>query len=365
MKRIGRWIFFLLLGGLFVWTLFYLYQKSRSAPVSFETAQPTYSTILQKSVATGSIVPREEVDIKPQVSGIIQELYAEAGQLVRSGDLLARIQVIPDMVSLNNAENRVKLARIALDNAEVNYNRNKKLFDQGAMAASEFQVSDQAYKNALAELDAAEDNLQIVREGASKKAGKASLTLVKATVSGMVLDVPVEVGNQVIESNTFNEGTTIATVANMNDMIFEGKIDEGEVGKIKAGMPLVITVGALADKTFPAELEYIAPKGVEENGAIQFEIRAKVTLDSTEFLRAGYSANADIVLARRDSVLSINEALVQYDDDQKPFVEVETGPQIFEKRTVELGLSDGLQVEVLSGLTTDDKVKIWNRAELN
>lgn len=363
MKKVGRIVLILTLVGLFGFTLYYLFLKSQAEPVSYETAQPTYSTIIKKSVATGSIVPREEVGIKPQVSGIVQELFVEAGERVKAGDLLARIQVIPNMVNLNNAENRVKLAEIGFQNAELDYQRNDKLYKQGAIAQSEFQVFQQAYKSAQAELEAARDNLQIVREGASKKAGKSSLNLVRATVSGMVLDVPVKVGYQVIESNTFNEGTTIATIANMNDMIFQGKIDEGEVGKISPNLPLLITVGAIEGETFDATLEYVAPKGVTENGAIQFEIRAQVALDSAQFLRAGYSANADIVLARRDSVLSIPEALLQFNEDQTPFVEVETGPQIFEKRAVKLGLSNGLTVEILDGLTAEDRVKIWNRAQ--
>ena len=361
MRRFFRIFLVLLIGGLFIYTLFYLWQKSQKDPVIYPVSTAFYSDIVKKSVATGSIIPREEVDIKPQVSGIVQEIYVEAGDVVNLNQEIARIQVIPDMVALNNAENRVKVAELNLRNARIDYDRNKELFEKKVISAQEYQRFDLSYNNARQELEAARDNLQIVKEGATKKAGSAKLTIVKATIPGMVLDVPVKVGNQVIESNTFNEGTSIATIADMSDMIFEGKIDESEVGKISEGMDIRLTVGAIENKTYAAELEYISPKGVEENGAIQFLIKAKVKLDSSDFIRAGYSANADIVLSQRDSVLSIKESLVQFDQG-KPFVEIQTGNQQFERRDVELGLSDGINVEVLSGVSTTDSIKMWNQA---
>jgi len=361
MKRIlGIGLIVILVAGL-IYTLYALWQKNQKDPVVYETETAYYHDIINKAVATGSIIPREEVEIKPQVSGIIQEVFVEAGDQVKVNQPIARIQVIPDMVSLNNAENRVERARIALENAKLDFDRNKELYDRKVISASEYQQFELAYNNARQELEAARDNLQIVKEGASKKSGASSLTIVKATIPGMVLDVPVKVGNQVIESNTFNEGTTIASVADMRDLIFEGKIDESEVGKISEGMDILLTVGAINDRTFNAELEYISPKGVEENGAIQFVIKARVKLDSSDFIRAGYSANADIVLARKDSVLTINEKLVQYENEE-PFVEVETGDQKFEKRDVNLGLSDGIHVEVVEGVQEEEKLKIWNQA---
>lgn len=360
MKRFFRIFLLLVIGGLFLYTLYYLYQKSRKEPEVYTTDKAFYTDIINKSVATGSIVPREEVAIKPQVSGIIKELYVEAGNSVKFNEQIARIQVIPDMVSLNNAENRLSIAQLSYDNAELDYKRNKALFENNVISRSEYQGFELSYKNAMQELNAARDNLEIVREGASKKAGSAALNIVKATIPGMVLDVPVKVGNQVIESNTFNEGTTIASVADMNDMIFEGKIDESEVGKIKEGMDILLTVGAIENKKFNAVLEYIAPKGVEENGAIQFLIRARVKLEDSDFIRAGYSANADIVLAKRDSVMAIRESLVQYENGQ-PFVEVATGPQMFERRNVKLGLSDGINVEVLEGVEESTAIKVWNK----
>lgn len=361
MKRIlGISVIILLVVGLF-YTLYVLWERNQQDPVIYTTEKPYYSDIINKAVATGSIIPREEVEIKPQVSGIIKEVFVEAGDLVERNQPIARIQVIPDMVALNNAENRVEMAQLSLNNAKLDYDRNKELYEKKVISASEYQRFELGYKNAQQELQAAQDNLQIVREGASKKAGSESLNIVKATIPGMVLDVPVKVGNQVIESNTFNEGTSIASVADMRDLIFEGKIDESEVGKIKEGMDILLTVGAIENRTFDAELEYIAPKGVEENGAIQFVIKARVKLDSADFIRAGYSANADIVLARKDSVLAINEKLVQY-EEKEPFVEVRTGEQKFERRDVNLGLSDGITVEVVEGITPEEELKVWNQA---
>ena len=305
MKKFWRYAILIAIGAAFIYTIYFLAQKSKQDPIVYGTEQPAVDNIIKQTLATGSIKPREEVDIKPQVSGIIQELFVEAGDNVREGQLIARVKVIPDMVALNNAQNRLELAQINFNTAKLDYDRNKKLYDQKVISIADFQQIEQNYKNALAELNAAQDNLDIVREGASKNMGSQSLTLVKSTVTGMVLDVPIKVGNQVIESNNFNDGTTIATVANMNDMIFEGLIDESEVGKIKEGMDLVITIGAIEEEKFNAKLEYISPNGIEENGAIQLQVRAKMELTQDNFVRAGYSANANIVLDKRDSVLTI------------------------------------------------------------
>lgn len=361
MKKTLFIIFSVLIVGVLAWTLFYLYEKSQEEPVRYETEQPAYTDIVQKTVATGSVVPRKEIDIKPVVSGIIDRLYVEPGERVEAGQVLARIEVIPNMVTLNNAENRLERAEIALDNAMTEYERSKKLYDQGVISYADFQPIELAKRNAVSEKQAAMDNLQIIREGASSKNSEKSNTLVRSTISGMVLDVPVEIGNSVIEVNNFNEGTTIATVADMTDLIFEGQVDESEVGKISEGMDLILTVGAIADEKFTAVLEYISPKGVEENGAIQFEIKAAVNLKENRFIRAGYSANADVVLARRDSVLAINEGLVQYEGDTATFVEVRNGDQKFDKRSVKLGLSDGITVEVLEGIEPGEEIKVWNR----
>lgn len=361
MKRTLFILLAVLVVGLLIWTLFYIYQKSQEKPLVYDTETPYITNIVQKTVATGSVVPRKEIEIKPVVSGIIQELNVEAGQRVNAGDVIARIKIIPNMVTLSNAENRLERAEIEKDNAETDYQRNKSLYDQGVISYADFQPFQTARKTAMAELEGARDNLRIIREGASTKNASSSNTLVRSTISGMVLDVPVEVGNSVIEMNNFNEGTTIATVADMKDLIFEGKVDESEVGKIKEGMDLLLTIGAIQNETFNATLEYISPKGVEENGAIQFEIKAAVDLKDNQFIRAGYSANANIVLARRDSVLAIDEGLVQYEGDTTTYVEVQTGPQQYERHNIQLGLSDGLKVEVLSGVDEADEIKVWNK----
>jgi HlyD family secretion protein len=344
-----------LLGG-FGYTLYYLWQKEQEVPVVHETVQPVVTDIIKKTVATGKIAPEREVAIKSRVSGIIDQVYVEPGQRIRAGDQVARIRIVPDMVNLNNAENRVKLAHIALDNAKADSERNQKLLANKVISTAEMQPFVLALRNAEQELTAAENNLQLIREGAKK--GDSGNTLVRATATGMVLDVPLKEGSSVIESNTFNEGTTIALVADMGDMIFEGKIDESEVGKIKEGMDLLITVGAIEGQTYNAKLDHIAPKGVEENGAVQFKIKARVQLKEGAFIRSGYSANADIVLQRRDSVLAIEESVLIFNQKgDSAFVEVETKPQIFEKRQVKTGLSDGINIEILDGVKKEDKVK--------
>lgn len=356
MKTFFKILIGLIILAIFGGTLYYLYDKSQSKPVVYTTTKPFYETIIKKTVATGSVVPRKEIAIKPVVSGIVDVIYVEPGDYVKKGDLIAKVRIIPDMLSLNNAESRLEQAKISLTNAKTNYNRQKELFDEDVIPASEYEDADIAYQQAKQEVEAAENNLQLIKEGQTKKTGETSNTLIRSTIAGMVLDVPVEEGNSVIESNTFNEGTTIANVADMGEMVFEGKVDETEVGKIQEGMELILTIGAIEDESFKAVLEHIAPKGVEENGAIQFEIKAAVKLKSDQFVRAGYSANADIVLDRADSVMAIQESLIQFEGDSV-FVEIETQPQVFEKRFIKTGLSDGINIQVKDGLTPDDKIK--------
>ncbi|MBN1340055.1 MAG: efflux RND transporter periplasmic adaptor subunit [Bacteroidales bacterium] len=342
--------------GVFIFTIYFLYNKSQAKPVVFETTSPVVTNIIKKTVATGSVLPRKEIEIKPKVSGIIEEIYVVEGTIIREGDLIAKVQIIPNMVNLNNAESRLNRAKIALQNAERNYDRQKDLYEQKVIAKTDFEIYELEYKNAMEELESAENNLDLIKEGQSRTKGKATNTLITSTISGMVLDVVVETGNSVIESNTFNEGSTIAIIADMGEMVFEGKVDESEVGKIREGMDLILTIGAIDNIDFHAILEHISPKGVEENGAIQFEIKAAVELIDSVFVRAGYSANASIVLDRRDSVLAISESLLQFEKDSA-FVEVETAPQVFEKRHIETGLSDGINVEILSGVSSEDKIK--------
>jgi HlyD family secretion protein len=335
---------------------YYLYQKSEEEPVVFESDSPFYSDIINKTVATGSIVPRKEIELKSQVSGVVEKIYVEPGEFVKEGDLIAKIEIIPDVVSLNNAQNRLQTALINFQNAEKEHQRQIELYEQRVISEFDYNQFLLQYNLAKQDVEAAENNLELVKEGASKKTGNIS-NLVRSTAKGMVLDVPVEEGNFVIESNTFNDGTTIGSVANMDEMIFEGKVDESEVGKIREGMDLKLMIGALEDVSFDAKLEYISPKGIEEEGAIQFEIKAAIKLLEGVFLRAAYSANADIVLDRRDSVLSIKEKWLKFDDDGQTYVELEVGEQKYERRDVETGLSDGINIEIISGLKKDDNIK--------
>ena len=347
-------VFIVAIGG----TMFYLYQKSKKKPDVFEVKSPFISNVIKKTVATGSVVPRKEILIKPQVSGIVEEVFIIAGQQVRKGDLIARVKIIPNMVELNNAESRLNKAKINFEDSKLVYERQKKVYEQGVIPEAEFQQFRLTYMNAMEEQETAEANLQLIKEGVSKKSGTVTNTLIRSTIEGMVLDVPVEVGNSVIESNTFNEGTTIASVADMGEMIFKGKVDETEVGKLKIGMPLILSIGAIDEEKFDAALEYIAPKGKEENGAIQFEIKADVKLKDNSFIRAGYSANADIVLDRKDSVMVIPESLIKFEKEgDSAYVEVEIQPQVFEKRYIKTGLSDGVNIEIKEGIKKEDKLK--------
>ena len=356
MRKVVRIFVIVAIFGLFGWTIFYLYGKSKEKPVEYEIGSPFISNVIRKTVATGKVVPRKEVEIKPQVSGILQKLYVEEGQMVKEGDLIARVKIIPNMISLNEAEYRLETSKNNFNDAKKNYERQKQMFQTGVIPEAEYQKYQLEYANAREELTAAENNLQLIREGVTSKSEESTNTLIRSTITGMVLDIPVEEGKSVIETNTFSEGTTIAIVADMQEMIFEGKVDETEVGKIVPGMNLDISIGAIDNEKFDALLEFIAPKGVEENGAIQFEIEAAVKLKQNIFIRSGYSANADIVLERRDSVMVIPESLIKFEKDSA-FVEVETGLQNYEKRYIQTGLSDGINIEIMSGLTMDDRIK--------
>ena len=357
MKKVLRIFGIVVLVGIFAGTLFFLYNKSKKKPDVFETKSPFVSDVIMKTVATGSVVPRFEIEIKPQVSGIIDELYVQAGDRIAKGQVIARIKIIPDMVNLNSAETRMNRAKISYEDAQIDYERQQKLFEKSVISYADFKTAKVSYDSAKEELTAAENNLELIKNGVTKTAKTATNTLVRSNNDGMVLDVPVEVGNSVIQSNTFNDGTTIAIVADMNDMIFEGKVDETEVGKIKEGMPIELEIGAIDKEKFDAVLAYISPKGKEENGAIQFEIKADVQLKEGQFIRAGYSANANIVLDRKDSVMVIPEGMLKFENDSS-YVEVQTGmEQQFEKRFVKTGLSDGINIEISEGLKLEDKVK--------
>ncbi len=365
MKKTITVIVLVLIVAVFAYAIFYLYQKDQEPPVKFATETPTTETIIKETVATGTITPREEVPVKPNISGIIDKLLVKAGDTVKAGQLVAKLKVVPNVSNLNNAKNQIRTARINLENETKIFNRQKELFEKGVISANDFDLAQRSFDIAKQNLESAKETFEIINTGTTEGIGDAATTEIKATISGMVLDVPVKVGNQVIEANNFNEGTTIATIANVNEMIFEGKVDESEVGKIKEGLPLEITVGAIEGLVFDATLDYIAPQGVEENGAVQFEIEG--TLEERKdniFIRAGLSANASIILEKAEDVLAIKEALVQFDKEtKKPFVEVEVGDQKFERKDIKLGISDGINIQVLEGISKDDKIKVWNKVE--
>ncbi len=361
MKRIVPLLIVLVVVGLGVGTTYWLWSKSKKTPVVARTESAETKDIVKKTVATGSIVPRKEVEVKPKVTGVLAELTAKPGDLVKAGDSLGKIKIVPDAMQINQAESGVRSSQIAYDNAKRELERNEELAKKGVVADAELQRFRTEFALRKQELSAAGSSLQLVKEGATRGMGKASTLIITAEVGGKILDVPVKEGNSVIQANNFNPGTTVAVIADMTDIIFEGRVDESEVGKIKEGLTLQIKVGAIENEKLEGTLEYISPKGKLVDGAIQFEIKAKVKPGKDSQIRANYSANADIVLAEKKQVLAIREALVQYDKD-KPYVEIEVAPQTFVRKDVKLGLSDGIKVEVVEGVTKTDKIKIPDNA---
>jgi HlyD family secretion protein len=368
-RKILTWTFVALFVAVSVWLGYYFYTKSKQDPIVYKTEKPFVTDITKKTVATGSIVPRREVQIKPQASGIIEALYVEAGQPVKVGQLIAKVRLVQsisgrnaDNINYNNSRNNLETSQINLNNAKIELERQQKLFDQKVISQQEynrFLLDFNVRKEAVV---AAEKNLSLVSQGILQNSG-AVANEVFSTVDGTVLDVPVKVGGSVIERNNFNEGTTIAAVADMKSLVFEGKIDESEVGKIREGMDLNLNIGAIEGKTFPAKLEYISPKGVEKDGAIKFDIRAQIILSDKDYIRAGYSANADIVLDKKDKVMAIKESMLQFEKtkksgEEKTFVEIEIQPQKFEKKYVKTGISDGINIEIVSGISKNDKIKL-------
>ncbi len=359
MKKYTKFIFIGLFVFVLIWTFVFLWKKSRPVKVEYQIVTPVVGTIEKKTVATGKVEPRDEVLIKPQISGIVSEVCKEAGQSVKAGEVLAKVKVIPEMGTLSAAESRVNVAQINLRQTQKEYDRTKELYKGKVIASEEFERAETEWMRAKEELQNAQDNLEIVRDGIAKRSSQFSNTQIRATITGMILDVPIKVGNSVIQSNNFNDGTTIATIADMSDMIFKGKIDETEVGRIKEGMPLTLTIGALQDMKFNAILEYISPKSIEENGAILFEIKAAAEVPDSVFVRAGYSANAEIILDRCQEVLTIPESTVEFQQDST-FVQVVTAeePELeLQRRYVKLGLSDGINIQVKEGLTASDKIR--------
>ena len=360
MKKVLTIALFVIIGLVVLGTFFFLWKKSQPKEVRYEITTVEEGNVENTSVATGKVSPRDEILIKPQISGIISGVLKEAGDFVKQGDIIATVKVIPEVAQLNSAESRVNVAQINLTQVKAEHERQKDLFAKGVIAKEEMDKSDADYKKAIEELENSKDNLDIVKTGISKKTAQYSNTQIRSTITGMILDVPVKAGNSVIQANTFNDGTTIATVANMNDMIFIGKIDETEVGRVHTGMPIKLSVGAIEGQKFDAILEYIAPKGVEENGAILFEIKAAARIPDTVMVRAGYSANAEIVLAKVEKVLTIPESTITFSNDSS-FVYILTDTtnhkQVFDKKLVKVGLSDGIKVEVKEGLNKGQKIR--------
>jgi HlyD family secretion protein len=355
MKKIGKYIVVVLVAAIFVGTFAYLYQRSKPKETKYQELETTVGTIVKSTVLTGKIQPRDEVNIKPQISGIVAELYKEAGQSVKQGEIIAKLKVIPDMSSLSSAQSRVRLAEVNAKQVKTDYEREKALYDKNLVSADEYEKSYQQLQQANEELASAKEALEIIRDGVSSSNASGSSTLVRSTISGLILDVPVKVGNSVTMSNTFNDGTTIATVANMDDLIFDGNIDETEVGRISVGLPVKITVGALQDVSLDATLEYIAPKATESNGTNLFEIKASVKVPKGVTVRSGYSANAEIVLQKAEDVVCIQESAIQWEgDDTYVFVKDLEG---YTRRDVTTGLSDGVNIEIKSGLSAGEKVR--------
>ena len=355
MKKIGKYLVFTLIALVFLGTFVYLFRRSQPKEIHYEELTPGFNDIVKTTVVTGKIQPRDEVNVKPQISGIVAELYKDAGQRVREGEIIAKLKVIPDMSSLSSAQSRVRLAEVNLKQAQTNFEREKALYDKQLVSADEYDKVVQALQQAKEEVSAAKESLEIIRDGVSSSNKSGSSTLIRSSVSGLILDIPVKVGNTVINSNSFNDGTTIATVADMDDLIFDGNIDETEVGRLSVGMPVKITIGALQDVDFEAMLEYISPKATENNGINQFEIKASVKVPDGVTVRSGYSANAEIVLQQALGVLSIPESAIQFDGDDTFVYLSENGE--YTRRDVKTGLSDGVNIEIKEGLSEGEKVR--------
>ena len=359
MKKFLKITLLVLLAAGIIGTFVFLWMKSRPKVVVYETVTAEVADLQKTTVATGKVEPRDEILIKPQISGIIDEVYKEAGQSIRKGEVIAKVKVIPELGQVNSAESSVRLAEINEKQAQTDFDRIEKLFKDKLISREDFEKSEVALKQSHVEVQTAKDALEIIKEGITKNSASLSSTLIRSTIDGLILDVPVKAGNSVIMSNTFNDGTTIATVANMNDLIFKGKIDETEVGRIHEGMPVKLTIGALQNLTFDATLEYISPKGVEENGANQFEIKAAVSVPDSVQIRSGYSANAEIVLQRAQQALAVPESVIEFSGDST-FVYIMTDSipeQKFQRKSVIAGMSDGIKIEIKSGVTAKDKIR--------
>lgn len=359
MRKVLKILMWVVIAAVFVGTFVYLFINSQSHEKVYELVSPSSESIERTTVLTGKIEPRDEIDIKPQISGIISEINVEPGDVVKAGDVIAKIKVIPDESQLSSAQNRVNVARLTLEQSKLEYERTRQLYDKKFVSREEYEQSLNTYEKAREEVASANDALAIVRDGISSLRASESNTLVRATIDGLILEVPVKVGSSVIQANTMNDGTTIATIADMNDLIFKGKIDETEVGLLHTGMPMKISIGALPDLSPEASIEYIAPKGTEDNGSNTFEIKAAISVPASAGLRAGYSANASVMLDKADGALTIPESVIEWAGDST-FVYCLTDSmpvQKFERRQVKTGISDGINIQVLDGIDSNTRLR--------
>jgi len=358
-KNIG--IIVLILGLLFA--IAYFVRTNSTSAIEYDTTTAFTSSIQKTSVVTGTVIPEDEVEIKPQLNGIISEIMVEEGDMVNNGDLIAIIKVVPDERSVYGAQSQVNAAELNVNNAERQMQRAEELFSKQIISQQEYEDAELRFNTAKENLQAAQNDLEIIRKGSVSGSSTAN-TNIRATITGTILEIPIKLGDQVIAANSFNSGSTVAIIADLNKMIFEGQVDEAEVGKLEVGQDLNVSMAAIPDKEFQAKLKFIAPKGTEAGGAVQFKIEADLTLDESSFIRAGYSANGTLVVDNRQDIMVIAEALLQFDRrTSEPYVEVETSSQNFERRDITVGLSDGIKVEILAGLEITDKIKIWNKTE--
>lgn len=356
--KILLWCLAVLLVG---YTFYYLWKQSQPEEICYELLKPEVRTLVKQTVATGKVEPRDEVNIKPQIQGIVTEIYRETGDHVQAGDPIAKIKVIPEMSTLNNAQSNVRTTQLTLEESEKEHARISVLYQKGVVSKEEYEQSLTNLEKVRESAQAAQDALEIVTDGISKRSGKINTTVVTSTITGTILDIPVKVGTSVVNTNSYNDGTTIATIADMGDIIFRGNIDETEVGRLHTGMPINLTIGALQDIILPATLEYISPKGTESNGAILFEIKAAASIADTLNIRAGYSANAEIILSQRDSVTAVPETAIEFSGDSTFVYRLTSdegvSPQTFERIAVQIGMSDGLYTEITDGVNPDMQLR--------